>query len=66
MSDGTKPSISYIWPFIGLGLGTAVVGSLVLSTDARERFIVGLIVGGIPFGLIGLWYAVYRRNRISD
>lgn len=68
MSEGgNKPPISpinYIWPFIGLSLGTAIVGSMVLSIDARERFIGGLIFGGIPFGLLGLLYAVYRRNRI--
>jgi len=67
MSDGRADStIDYIWPFIGLGLGTAIVGALVLSTDAKVRLLGGLLCGGIPFGLLGLWYAIYRRNRDSD
>lgn len=64
VSDGQKKApINYIWPFIGLGLGTTIAGSLVLSVDALERLSGGLLFGGVPLGLLGLLYAVYRRNR---
>jgi len=57
-----KSEINYIWPFIGLGFGTCVVMPLVLSLDPLQRLIGGLLFGGIPCGLIGLWYANRRRE----
>jgi hypothetical protein len=65
MSEPAKGSVDYIWPAIGFALGTGVVGSLVLSTSVLERGIVGLIFGGVPFGLIGLWYAIRQSKRIE-
>jgi hypothetical protein len=55
-------AINYIWPAIGFALGTGVVGSLVLSPNVLDRGMVGALFGGVPFGLLGLWYAISRRN----
>src|SRR5262245_18548268 len=55
-----KRQVDYIWPFIGLGLGTVIMSTLVLSPEPWERFVGGLMYGGIPFGLLGLWYAIHR------
>jgi hypothetical protein len=63
MPNPKRASINYIWPFIGIGLGTYIVGSLVLNTDPLQRFTGGLMYGGVPLGLLGLAYAIYRRNR---
>jgi hypothetical protein len=63
MDSPKRASINYIWPFIGLGLGTYIVGSLILSTDPLQSFTGGLLYGGVPLGIVGLAYAIYRRNR---
>lgn len=62
--DDTQREVNYIWPLIGLGLGWSAVGLLMalLTTDIRLYGIGGLLFGGIPFGLLGLWYAHRTRS----
>jgi hypothetical protein len=63
--DPDKRPIDYIRPAIGFAFGTGIMGALVLSTEVRIRGLAGMVCGGIPFGLIGLWYAIHRARRNS-
>jgi len=65
-NDDGKPKqrpVDYMWPLIGFALGTGLVGLLVLSTDIRIRGLTGMLCGGLPFGILGLWYAFRRAGR---
>jgi hypothetical protein len=62
-TNPTKPAIDYFWPFLGLVPGTFLIAWSVLSGDPIQRLTGGLMYGGVPLGLFGLAYAIYRRNR---
>ena len=49
------------WSCLGFAIGTAIVSSLVLSIDPWERLTPGLLLGGIPGGLVS--YVIARDAR---
>ena len=60
--DAPQKPVNYIWPLIGFTFGSVVIAALCLC-DARTSALVGMTVGGIPFGFLGLWYAFRRAGR---
>ncbi len=58
-----RQDVNYIWPLIGFALGTVIVSPLVLSIEPRDRILGGIVAGGIPCALLGLWYAFWRAKR---
>ncbi len=60
---GERAWQALFWAVVGFVGGTGIIAPLVLSTDPRVRMITGMVVGGIPAAIVGLWYGFRKLRR---